>query len=142
MCSLIWRRISDRRAVRVGAIPRRRAADLTASSGVHGRIAKRTASLNGVEVTQITFHVGARWSADLKEYAGTDLCVLPHVALVTAGTLAVEMRDGEHAEFSTGDVMLLPPEHDAWAVGETDCTFVEFSRGDDYNDGEVTHGEG
>ncbi|WP_396658530.1 hypothetical protein [Microbacterium sp.] len=99
---------------------------------VHGRILKRSASLNGVDVTEVTFRVGAKWSEDLKEYAGTELCELPHVAVVTAGTLAVQMRDGSLVEFSEGDAMLLPPGHDAWTVGDEDCTFVEFSRGNDY----------
>ena len=88
--------------------------------------------MDGVEVTQVTFDVGAKWSNDLKGYAGTEDCELPHVALVTAGTLAVVMADGEREDFSAGDVMLLPPGHDAWTVGEVACTFVEFSRGNDY----------
>lgn len=101
----------------------------------HGLIVKRSAELDGVTVTEVTFGAGARWSTDLKDYAGTDLCELPHVALVTAGTLAVEMADGAHEEFSAGDVMLLPPGHDAWSVGGQACTFVEFSRGNDYYGG-------
>lgn len=104
----------------------------TIEAETHGLISKRTASLNGVEVTEVTFHVSSKWSQDLKNYAGTELCELPHVALVTAGTLAVEDRDGEIIEFHAGDAMLLPPGHDAWAVGHIDCTFVEFSRGNDY----------
>ena len=99
---------------------------------VHGRISKKTAELQGVAVTQVTFDVGAKWSADLKEYAQTDVCELPHVALVTAGTLRVVMTDGSQEDFSAGDVMLLPPGHDAWTVGDEPCTFVEFSRGNDY----------
>ncbi|WP_285362890.1 cupin [Microbacterium sp. LMC-P-041] len=105
-------------------------ADIPADS--HGLISKRTATLDGVEVTQVTFDVGAKWSNDLKAYAGTEDCVLPHVALVIAGTLGVVMTGGESAEFSAGDVMLLPPGHDAWSVGDVACTFVEFSRGNDY----------
>jgi hypothetical protein len=101
-------------------------------SDVHGLISKRTAELVGVSVTEVTFTPGAKWSTDLKEYAGTDLCELPHVALVTAGTLAVRMADGSSEEFSAGEVMLLPPGHDAWTVGAQACTFVEFSRGNDY----------
>ncbi|MGW6659597.1 hypothetical protein [Rhodococcus sp. NPDC055024] len=101
-------------------------------SDAHGLISKKTAELDGVSVTQVTFREGARWSNDLKQYAGTDLCELPHVALVIAGTLGVEMTDGQYAEFSAGDVMLLPPGHDAWSVGDVPCTFVEFSRGSDY----------
>jgi hypothetical protein len=101
---------------------------------VHGLISKRTATLDGVAVTEVTFGAGARWSNDLKDYAGTELCQLPHVALVTNGTLAVTMTDGSYEEFSAGDVMLLPPGHDAWSVGDQACTFVEFSRGGDYYD--------
>jgi hypothetical protein len=101
-------------------------------SDVHGLISKRTAALDGVSVTEVTFHEGARWSNDLKEYAGTELCELPHVALVLRGSLGVRMADGSEEVFSDGDVMLLPPGHDAWAVGSQACTFVEFSRGNDY----------
>jgi ethanolamine utilization protein EutQ (cupin superfamily) len=101
-------------------------------SDVHGLITKRTAELDGVSVTQVTFGVGARWSNDLKQYAGTELCELPHVALVLAGTLGVRMVDDAEETFAAGDVMLLPPGHDAWTVGDEPCTFVEFSRGNDY----------
>ena len=87
-------------------------------SDVHGLISKRTAQLEGVSITQVTFDVGARWSNDLKEYAGTELCELPHVALVTGGALRVRMADGSEEVFSAGDVMLLPPGHDAWTEGK------------------------
>jgi hypothetical protein len=107
-----------------------RLADVPADA--HGLISKRTAELDGVSVTEVTFNAGARWSNDLKAYAGTDLCELPHVALVTAGTLRVVLSDGSQEDFSAGDVMLLPPGHDAWSVGDQACTFVEFSKGNDY----------
>ncbi|MGD9527884.1 cupin domain-containing protein [Pseudonocardia sp.] len=99
---------------------------------VHGLISKRTAELDGVSVTEVIFAPGARWSNDLKAYAGTELCELPHVALVLDGRIAVQMADGSTEEFAEGDVMLLPPGHDAWTVGEVACRFVEFSRGNDY----------
>jgi ethanolamine utilization protein EutQ (cupin superfamily) len=101
-------------------------------SDVHGLISKKTAELDGVAVTQVTFGKGARWSNDLKEYAGTELCELPHVGVVVSGGLAVRMADGSEEVFAAGDVMLLPPGHDAWTVGDDACTFVEFSRGGDY----------
>jgi hypothetical protein len=103
-----------------------------ATTDAHGLIKKQTVELNGVSVTRVTFGVGAKWSNDLKSYAGTDSCELPHVALVIAGTLHVEMDDGSVEEFSKNDVMLLPPGHDAWSVGNEPCVFVEFSRGNDY----------
>lgn len=112
------------------AMQKARLADVPTDA--HGLISKRTAELDGVSVTEVTFAAGARWSNDLKDYAGTELCELPHVALVVAGALGVQMSDGAEEIFSAGDVMLLPPGHDAWAVGDEDCTFIEFSRGNDY----------
>ena len=100
----------------------------------HGRISKESAQLEGVTVTRVTFGPHARWSEDLKEYAGTESCELPHVALVLEGRLHVVMDDGSEDEFGPNDVMLLPPGHDAWSVGGKRCVFVEFSRGNDYYD--------
>lgn len=105
---------------------------------VHGLISKQTAELDGVSVTRVTFDVGAKWSNDLKSYAGTDSCTLPHVALVLSGVLRVVMDDGSVQDFGKNDVMLLPPGHDAWTVGDEPCVFVEFSRGNDYY-GDHTH---
>jgi hypothetical protein len=101
----------------------------------HGRISKQSVELEGVTVTRVTFGPGAKWSEDLKAYAGTDSCELPHVAVVQEGRLHVVMDDGSEDEFGPNDVMLLPPGHDAWSVGDQACVFVEFSRGNDYYEG-------
>ena len=82
---------------------------VAAPADVHGRISKQTVALEGVSVTRVTFAPGARWSVDLKPYAGTDLCELPHVAVVLSGRLGVQMRDGSTQEFTADDVMLLSP---------------------------------
>jgi hypothetical protein len=66
----------------------------SAKSDTHGKIKKETVALQGISVTRVTFDVGAKWSSDLKDYAGTDSCKLPHVALVLSGTLRVVMDDG------------------------------------------------
>jgi hypothetical protein len=99
---------------------------------VHGKISKQTVALNGVSVTRVKFDVGAKWSIDLQHYAGTKSCLLPHVALVLSGTLRVKMDDGSEEDFTKNEVMLLPPGHDAWTIGDEPCVFVEFSRGNDY----------
>ena len=57
---------------------------------------------------------------------------ITHVALVLSGKLRVVMDDGSAEDFSKNNVMLLPPGHDAWTVGDEPCAFVEFSRGGDY----------
>jgi hypothetical protein len=103
-----------------------------AAADVHGRISKESVVLDGVTVTRVTFGPGARWSEDLKSFAGTNSCELPHVALVLSGRLHVQMDDGTEERFGPDDVMLLPPGHDAWSEGTEPCVFVEFSRGNDY----------
>ena len=42
------------------------------------------------------------------------------------------MNAGNEDEFGPIQVMLLPPGHDAWTVGDEPCVFVEFSRGNDH----------
>ena len=58
---------------------------------------------------------------------------------VTPPTENSEEADGSQQDFSKNDVMLLPPGHDAWSVGNEPCVFVEFSRGNDYYTGEHGH---
>ncbi|HVY55202.1 MAG TPA: cupin domain-containing protein [Thermodesulfobacteriota bacterium] len=99
---------------------------------VHGKIKKQTVNLDGVTVTRVVFDVGAKWSEDLKSYAKTDSCILPHVAIVLSGVLRVQMDDGSVEDFGRNDIMMLPPGHDAWTVGSEPAVFVEFSQGYDY----------
>ncbi len=98
----------------------------------YGRITKDEVVLEGVTVHRVTFHPGARWSQDLKPHVGTASCELPHVAYVQSGRLHVVMDDGSEEEFGANDIMMLPPGHDAWAVGDEACVFIEFSAGGDY----------
>ncbi len=105
-----------------------------AAKDVHGNIVKQTVNLDGVSVTKVTFGVGAKWSKDLKPYAGTKSCLLPHVAYVVSGAIAIRMDDGSEEVFRAGDVMMLPPGHDGWTVSEQACEFVEFSHANCYYD--------
>jgi quercetin dioxygenase-like cupin family protein len=99
---------------------------------VYGLIKKENVYLDGVEVHRVTFEKGAKWSKDLKPFAGTESCLLPHVAFVQSGRLKVVMDDGSEEEFGPGDIMMLPPGHDAWTVGDEPCVFIEFSNGTNY----------
>jgi len=101
---------------------------------VHGRISKQSVTLDTVTATKVTFHQGAKWSQDLKDYAGTDSCLLPHVAYILQGAIEVVMDDGARETFRKGDLILVPPGHDAWAVGDEPCVFIQFSQGDNYYD--------
>jgi hypothetical protein len=104
---------------------------------VHGLISKQSVMLDTVTVTKVTFHPGSKWSQDLKDSAGTDSCRLPHVAYILQGAIEVVMDDGARELFGKGDIMMVPPGHDAWAVGDEPCVFLQFSQGDNYY-GELT----
>src|SRR5215210_5328695 len=84
----------------------------------YGRITKEFVALHGVEVHRVTFQPGARWSADLRPVAQSASGERPHVAFVQAGRLHVVMDDGADEAFGPGDIMMLPPGPDAWAVGD------------------------
>ena len=69
---------------------------------------------------------GWRWSEHLKPVMGTESCPVHHVQLLVSGRFAVRMEDGEEAEFGPGDVMDVPPGHDAWVVGDEPALLLDF----------------
>lgn len=79
-----------------------------------------------------TFEPGWRWSSHVKPIAGTDSCQSAHVGYVVGGRMAVRMDDGEEVEFGPGDVMVCPPGHDAWTVGDEPCVLVDWQGFADY----------
>ncbi|QLQ09952.1 MAG: hypothetical protein HZY75_05625 [Nocardioidaceae bacterium] len=109
-----------------------------------GRIVKRVVKLDSVEATLVRFGVGASVEEDavapglLGEF---NACPLPHVAYIIEGAIRIRQTDGSEDVFRAGDIMMLPPHHDAWTVGDEDCLFVEFSRGsvDYYGAPELAH---
>jgi hypothetical protein len=54
-----------------------------------------------------------------------------------SGAIKIRMDDESEQLFEAGDVMMLPPGHDAWTVGDKPCVFIEFSQGNDYYDDPV-----
>jgi len=102
-----------------------------------GRITKRLVTLDGASALLIRFAVGASVTEDAVKpgLLDTDLCPQPHVAYILSGSLGVRQRDGSEETFSGGDLMMLPPDHEAWTIGDEDCVFIEFMNGtsDAYN---------
>jgi len=109
-----------------------------ATPDVHGDISKQAVTLDEVTAIKVTFNPGAKWSKDLMEDAGTKTCLLPHVAYVISGSIRIVMDDGSEETFEKGDIMMLPPGHDAWTVGDEPCVFIQFSQGDNYYDDQVS----
>jgi class 3 adenylate cyclase len=77
-------------------------------------------------VAKITWQPGWRWSVDVKPIAGTQYCQSHHVGLALQGQLRIQMADGIEIEFRAGDVLEIPPGHDAWVVGDEPVVTVDF----------------
>lgn len=79
-----------------------------------------------------TFKPGWRWSDHVKPLAGTDRCEVFHLGYVLSGKMRITMHDGHSIEIGPGDVIEVPPDHDAEVLGEADCVLVDFGDMADY----------
>ncbi len=101
----------------LGALPM----ETITREGVQG-ISRATTTVDTVACKRVRFAPGAV----------TKACPHAHVAYVVSGAIRIRMlNDGSEETYRAGDVMMLPPGHDAWTEGDEPCEFVEFSQGTD-----------
>ena len=89
-------------------------------------------TIGGGTVGRATFQPGWKWSNDVKPIAGTDLCQAPHFGYVLSGRLGTRMADGYEFEVGPGDVLLIPPGHDGWVVGNEPCVLIDWNGATNY----------
>jgi hypothetical protein len=82
--------------------------------------------VGGHTVGRGVFEPGWRWSQDIGPIAGTDHCEVSHLGYCVAGRMHVQMADGSEREMGPGDVVAIPPGHDAEVVGDEPCVFLDF----------------
>lgn len=70
---------------------------------------------------------GWHWAEHLAPVMGTESCPVHHVQVLLSGRFAVRMDDGEEVTFEPGDVMDVPPGHDAWVVGDEPAVLLDFA---------------
>jgi quercetin dioxygenase-like cupin family protein len=88
--------------------------------------------LDGATVMRTTFEPGWRWSESVKPKVGTESCEVHHVGYVISGRMHVRMDDGQELEVGPGDVLQIPPGHDAWIVGDEPYVGLDFKGGAEY----------
>ena len=88
--------------------------------------------LAGRTIGRGTFEPGWRWSENVKPIAGTDSCEVSHLGYMVSGRMKVIMDDGAESEAGPGDVVAIPPGHDAEVVGDEPCIFLDFGEFGDY----------
>src|SRR5262245_10114329 len=79
-----------------------------------------------VSAMKTTFDPGWRWSEHVKPTAGSASCQVAHFGYVLSGRLHVVMDDGTEGEVGPGDVVVIPPGHDAWVVGDEPYVGLDF----------------
>ncbi|MFB4312728.1 cupin domain-containing protein [Actinomadura sp. 21ATH] len=83
-------------------------------------------TMAGRPVARGTFEPGWRWSDNVRPIAGTDLCEVSHLGYCLSGRMRVRMSDGAQEEVGAGDVVAIPPGHDAEVVGDEPCVLLDF----------------
>ena len=89
-------------------------------------------SSTGGLVGRATFEPGWQWSKHVKPIAGTDSCQAAHMGYLISGRMKIVMDDGQEDEFGPGDLMVCPPGHDAWIVGDDACVIIDWQGVADY----------
>jgi hypothetical protein len=88
--------------------------------------------IGGRVVGRTTLEPGWRWSDNVKPIAGTDSCQVSHLGYCLSGRMKVVMDDGSENEVSSGDVVAIPPGHDAEVLGDEACIFIDFGEFGEY----------
>ena len=86
----------------------------------------------GAAVGRATFEPGWKWSTCVKPLAKTDSCQAAHYGYQLSGTLTTRMDDGTEMTSKAGDVLNIPPGHDAWVVGDEQVVVIDFQGMVDY----------
>ena len=97
-----------------------------------GKGEAKIVQLGGQAVGRGTFEPGWRWSENVKPIAGTDSCEVSHLGYVLSGRMRVRMDDGSDGEIGPGDVVAIPPGHDAEVIGDEPCEMIDFGEFGDY----------
>lgn len=83
-------------------------------------------------VGRAVFEPGWRWSTHVKPIAGTDSCEAAHMGYAVSGRMKVAMDSGETLEIGPGDLISVPPGHDAWTVDDEPCVMLDWAGFGDY----------
>jgi hypothetical protein len=89
-------------------------------------------NVDGVSIGRATFEPGWKWSTCVKPIAKTDSCQAAHFIYQVSGTMTTRMEDGTERTTHAGDLVSIPPGHDAWVVGNEPAVCVDFQGMADY----------
>jgi hypothetical protein len=77
-------------------------------------------------VKRVVYPEGFRWSKNLKEVVGTELCMHAHVGFLASGQIDIQYADGTLERFVAPQAVAIAPGHDGWVVGTEPAILIEF----------------
>ena len=89
-------------------------------------------NLSAGPIGRAVLEPGWQWSQHVKPIAGTDSCQAAHAGYIVSGHLKIVMDDGDEDVFGPGDVVIAPPGHDAWTLGDQACVMIDWQGFADY----------
>jgi hypothetical protein len=89
-------------------------------------------NIAGQPVGRGSFEPGWKWSENVKPIAQTDSCEVSHLGYCVSGRMKIFMDDGSEQEVGPGDVVAIPPGHDAEVPGDEPCVFLDFGEISEY----------
>jgi quercetin dioxygenase-like cupin family protein len=89
-------------------------------------------SVAGATIGRATFEPGWTWATCVGPIAKTHSCQAAHYGYQISGTLTTRMDDGTERTSKAGDVLNIPPGHDAWVVGDEPVVLLDFQGMVDY----------
>jgi class 3 adenylate cyclase len=93
--------------------------------GEHGRVELTTVGAN--TIGRGVLEPGWRWSIHMAPIVGTPLCPIHHVQVVLSGRFGVRMANGEEIELGPNDIADVPPNHDAWVIGDEPVVLLDMA---------------
>jgi hypothetical protein len=88
---------------------------------------ERVVTVHGAAVGLATFEPGWRWTNDVRPIVGRDRCPRLHVGYMLSGRLHVEYPDGSTMDCEAGELVEIPPDHDAWVVGSEAVLLLDWA---------------
>jgi len=83
-----------------------------------------TLNVRGAAVRKRVFEPGWKWSKHTKP--GAKSCDATHFNYHVSGVMHVKMDDGTEDDVEAGEVVWIPPGHDAWVVGTEPVEVVDI----------------
>ena len=77
-------------------------------------------------IGRMVMEPGWTWQKNVRPIAGTERCMYHHLGYVLSGRLGVRMHDGTEGEIGPEEMFEIPPNHDAWVVGDEAWVAIDF----------------